>query len=156
MRDDMPKIKTRRLTFEDAESWYELWQSYLEFHDIELPYEVTQTTFARLITREKRGFRCIVADLDGRVAGFAHYMIHRHNFRIENVCLLQDLYVSPELRGIGVGSALVKGVYKRADRMKAPYVYWQARHNNEAGIGLSTKFGREASFLKFVRKQGEE
>ena len=32
-----------------------------------------------------------------------HYIYHPHNWRIEDVCYLQDLYAAPDMRGKGVG-----------------------------------------------------
>ena len=57
----------------------------------------------------------LVAERDGQLVGLAHYLFHRHCWRIEDVCYLQDLYVDPEARGTGLGRALIEAVYARAD-----------------------------------------
>jgi GNAT superfamily N-acetyltransferase len=35
--------------------------------------------------------------------GLTHYLFHRHAWKIENVCYLQDLFVDPAARGTGLG-----------------------------------------------------
>jgi hypothetical protein len=32
---------------------------------------------------------------DGTLIGLVHIIFHSHNWRVENVCGLQDLYISP-------------------------------------------------------------
>ena len=58
----------------------------------------------------------LIAEVDGRPTGLAHYLFHRHCWRIENVCYLQDLFVAPEARGRGVGTALIDALCREAAR----------------------------------------
>lgn len=43
-------------------------------------------------------FRGLIAEVGGKPIGLAHYLFHRHGWRIENVCCLQDLYADPNVR----------------------------------------------------------
>jgi GNAT superfamily N-acetyltransferase len=65
-------------------------------------------------------FRGLIATLDGRPVGLVHYLFHRHGWKIENVCYLQDLYADPEVRGKGIGRALIEAVYAAADAEGCP------------------------------------
>ena len=69
----------------------------------------------------------IVAELDGKIAGFAHVMILEQKrvpcLKPERVIYLQDLDVSEELRSQGIGTKLIEacknyGIRKGADFMR--------------------------------------
>ena len=57
----------------------------------------------------------IVAVGAGKIVGLVHFIFHPHNWKIEDVCYLQDLYVSDTLRGQGIGRLLIEAVYDEAD-----------------------------------------
>jgi len=66
----------------------------------------------------------LVAEKDGALIGLTHFVFHRHGWKIEDVCYLQDLYVSPAARGTGCGRKLIEAVYAAADAKGCPSVYW--------------------------------
>ncbi|MBY6081449.1 GNAT family N-acetyltransferase [Ruegeria arenilitoris] len=144
-----PRI--RPLKPEDRPSWDLLWRAYLEFYETALPDEVYDSTFARLLGDDPQDFSCLVAELDGELIGLTHFLFHRHAWKIENVCYLQDLYASPHIRGTGVGRALIEAVYAEADRKGAPDVYWLTQEFNHTARQLYDRVGQLTPFLKYRR-----
>ncbi|WP_170363283.1 GNAT family N-acetyltransferase [Ruegeria arenilitoris] len=144
-----PRI--RPLKPEDRPSWDLLWRAYLEFYETALPDEVYDSTFARLLGDDPQDFSCLVAELDGELIGLTHFLFHRHAWKIENVCYLQDLYASPHVRGTGVGRALIEAVYAEADRKGAPDVYWLTQEFNHTARQLYDRVGQLTPFLKYRR-----
>lgn len=144
-----PRI--RPLKPEDRPSWDLLWRAYLEFYETVLPDEVYDSTFARLLGDDPQNFSCLVAELDGELIGLTHFLFHRHAWKIENVCYLQDLYASPHVRGTGVGRALIEAVYAEADRKGAPDVYWLTQEFNHTARQLYDRVGQLTPFLKYRR-----
>ncbi|WP_170458796.1 GNAT family N-acetyltransferase [Ruegeria arenilitoris] len=144
-----PRI--RPLKPEDRPSWDLLWRAYLEFYETVLPDEVYESTFARLLGDDPQDFSCLVAELDGELIGLTHFLFHRHAWKIENVCYLQDLYASPHVRGTGVGRALIEAVYAEADRKGAPDVYWLTQEFNHTARQLYDRVGQLTPFLKYRR-----
>ena len=141
----------RALTEQDWDDWCRLWRAYLAFYETELPEEIYVETFKRLIGSDPNDFNGLVAEVDGKVEGLTHYLFHRHGWKIENVCYLQDLYASPEVRGRGVGRALIEGVYAAADAAGAPSVYWLTQDFNAEARKLYDRIGVVTPFIKYAR-----
>ena len=141
----------RPLRSEDRDQWAEMWRDYLAFYETEVPDTTYKSTFVRLLGDDPNDFSCFVADLDGQLLGLTHYLFHRHAWKEESVCYLQDLYARPEARGTGVGRALIQAVYDEADRQKAPSVYWLTQENNHTARKLYDRIGKLSPFLKYQR-----
>ena len=141
----------RPLETADEAEWRRLWTGYLTFYEASVDEKVYQTTFARLIGSASHDYNCVIAVLNGRPVGLAHYLFHRHNWRVENVCYLQDLYADPEVRGSGIGRALIEAVYAAADKAGAPNVYWTTQDFNTTARQLYDRIGRLTPFIKYER-----
>ena len=87
-----------------------LWTAYLAFYETVLPEEIYASTFARLTGEGAEGeYRGLLATLDGKPVGLAHYLFNRSCWTVGNVCYLQDLFADPGVRGSGIGRALIEG-----------------------------------------------
>jgi len=139
------------LIAEDAADWRGLWTGYLQYYETEVTEDVYQTTFARLLSDGDNDFHALIAELDGRCVGLVHYLFHRHCWKVENVCYLQDLYADPTVRGKGIGRALIEAVYDAADRENAPAVYWLTQDFNAPARKLYDRIGQLTPFIKYVR-----
>lgn len=144
-------ISIRPLEAADKAEWRRLWRGYLAFYETELPDEIYESTFARLLGDDPRDYSGLIAEVDGRAAGLAHYLFHRHGWKIEETCYLQDLYADPEVRGQGVGRALIEAVYAAADAAGCPSVYWTTQQFNEQARQLYDRIGRLTPFIKYER-----
>ncbi|MEO0864433.1 MAG: GNAT family N-acetyltransferase, partial [Pseudomonadota bacterium] len=107
-------LEVRPLTLSDRPQWDELWAAYLAFYETSRPGHVFDATFARLIGDDPQDFNALVAERGGKLVGLTHYLFHRHCWRVENVCYLQDLYADPSVRGQGIGRRLIEAVYALA------------------------------------------
>lgn len=144
-------LTVRRLTEADRPDWARMWQAYLAFYQTSRPQEVYDTYFARLLGDDPQDFNALIAVLDGRPVGLAHYLHHRHGWRIENVTYLQDLYAEPDVRGQGIGRALIEAVYAAADAAGAPAVYWLTQDFNHEARRLYDRIGKLSPFIKYDR-----
>lgn len=144
-------LSVRALRAEDEQAWRKLWTGYLDFYESSVSDAVYTSTFARLLGDDPRDYNALVAELDGRVVGLTHYLFHRHAWKVEEVCYLQDLYADPEVRGMGVGRALIEGVYAAADSHGAPAVYWLTQEFNDTARRLYDRIGVLTPFIKYQR-----
>ncbi len=135
----------------DEADWRRLWTGYLDYYETKLPEAVYASTFARLLGDDIREPRGLLALAAGRTVGLAHYIFHRHCWRIEDTCYLQDLFTEPEARGKGVGRALIEAVYAAADAAGCPSVYWLTQEFNYRGRMLYDRVGEKSPFIRYNR-----
>lgn len=151
MADQTENLIVRPLLAADEPEWRRLWSAYLEYYETTVPEEVYASSFSRLLGDDAQDYNGLVAQLDGRLVGLTHYLFHRHGWKIENTCYLQDLFADPDVRGRGIGRALIQGVYAAADVAGAPAVYWLTQDFNKAGRRLYDKVGVLTPFIKYNR-----
>ncbi|UUV04792.1 GNAT family N-acetyltransferase [Ruegeria sp. YS9] len=144
-------LTIRTLRAEDKSQWADMWRDYLAFYETALPDDVYETTFSRLLGDDPQDFSCFVAEQNGTLVGLTHYLFHRHAWKVEKVCYLQDLFAQPEARGAGVGRALIQAVYDEADRQGAPSVYWLTQEFNHTARKLYDRIGTLTPFIKYAR-----
>ncbi|ATG46360.1 GNAT family N-acetyltransferase [Celeribacter ethanolicus] len=144
-------LTIRPLIPDDRAQWEPLWRGYLTFYETALSQEIYDTTFARLTDPAHTERGALVADLDGTLVGLVHYIFHAHNWRVEDVCYLQDLFVTEAARGTGAGRALIEGVYRVADDNGTPTVYWTTQTGNTTARQLYDRIGKLTPFIKYTR-----
>lgn len=148
-------LKIRSVAADDLPEWRVLWDGYNEFYGrvgpTRLPGEVTQTTWSRFLDPADPVY-CIVAESGGVIVGIAHYLFHPSTTQPSNVCYLQDLFTSPDARGMGVGSALIQEVYSRAAGTGASRVYWQTHESNATARRLYDQVAEFRGFVVYSRQ----
>ncbi len=141
----------RPLKQNDEPQWRVLWKRYLDYYETSLPSEIYDAAISRMLSDKHPDYHGLVAEVDGKLAGLTHYIYHTHGWQLENACYLQDLYTDPELRGTGIGRALINGVYSAADKVGCPKVYWLTQDFNKAGRRLYDRIGTLTPFIKYSR-----
>lgn len=141
----------RALEAADESAWRALWTAYLDFYETSVPEEVYASTFARLLGDAPYDPSCLLAEIGGEPVGLVHYLYHRHAWKLEDVCYLQDLYAAPDHRGAGIGRALIEAVYAAADSRGAAQVYWLTQDFNHEARKLYDRIGVLTPFIKYQR-----
>lgn len=144
-------LKIRPLQAQDETEWRKLWTGYLDYYETSVDEDVYQTSFERMLCGKPNEFNGLVAELDGKLVGLVHFLFHRHGWKLENVCYLQDLYTDPSVRGKSIGRALIEAVYDAADANGTPTVYWLTQDFNKAGRRLYDRVGQLTPFIKYQR-----
>ena len=147
----MNDITIRPVRLEDHDIWRDLWTGYLVFYESSVPEDVYAQTFARLLSDAPYDPNGLLAWHKGEAVGLVHYLFHRHCWKVENICYLQDLFTAPSARGLGVGRALIHAVYDAADAAGSRDVYWNTAEDNYYGRLLYDRVGQRTPFIKYKR-----
>ena len=142
-------VTVRALERGDHKEWRRLWTAYLEFYNATVTEEVYETTWKRLFTAggfEPKGF---IALVDGKAVGLTHYLYHRTCWSLVDNCYLQDLFADPEVRGQGVGRALIEAVHKEAGKIGVINVYWMTHETNTTARKLYDRVARRTGFIEY-------
>lgn len=149
---DPDHLLIRDIVRTDYVQWLSLWDGYNAFYgrsgSTALPDDITAATWARFFD-EMEPVHALVAELDGRLVGLAHYLFHRSTTLIDPICYLQDLFTSPDARGQGVGRALIEAVYECARTAGSARVYWQTHETNGSAQSLYAKVAERSGFIVY-------
>ena len=85
-----------------------------------------------------------VADVDGQVVGFAMWFLSFSTWDGVNGIYLEDLYVQPELRGSGIGSALLAALAAECVTHGYTRLGWSVLDWNTPSIGFYESLGAVA------------
>lgn len=146
------EILVRSITEPDYVHWRPLWDGYNTFYGrsgaTALPEEITRTTWARFFDDDEP-VHALVAELDRRIVGIAHYLFHRSMIAIEPVCYMQDLFTATEARGRGVGRKLIEAVCDRARAAGSRRVYWHTHETNATAMRLYDTVAEKSGFVVY-------
>ena len=101
-------------------------------------------------------YSCLIAELDSQPAGFALYFFNYSTWVGRPGLYLEDLFVQPEFRGLGIGKALLQRVAAIAVETHCPRLQWEVLDWNTPAIEFYRAMGAE--FLdewRNVRLSGE-
>jgi GNAT superfamily N-acetyltransferase len=91
-------------------------------------------------------YHCLIAEHDGKPAGFAFYFFNYSTWMGRPGLYLEDLFVQPEFRGLGLGKALLQRVAEIAVENNCPRLQWEVLDWNTPAIDFYRASGAE--FMK--------
>ena len=101
-------------------------------------------------------YRCLIADYDGQPAGFAFYFFNYSTWVGRPGIYVEDLFVLPQFRRLGIGRELLKQVAAIAIENGCQRLQWEVLDWNTPAIDFYRTIGAE--FLdewRNVRLSGE-
>ena len=141
-------ILIRPVGEDEREAWNPLWAGYLTFYKTALTQDISDLAWTRFHDPDEPMF-ALGGYVDGRLAGFAHYLFHRSTWSQTHYCYLEDLFVAPECRVGGVGRALIEAVETEARRVNATRLYWLTHETNSRAQILYNKVADRSGFIQF-------
>lgn len=101
----------------------------------------TSDDFRRQLGESPPPFQCLIAEVDGEPVGFALFFHNFSTWRGKRGLYLEDLFVTPSMRGQGVGEALLARCARIAVERDCARFEWAVLDWNEPAIGFYRKLG---------------
>jgi GNAT superfamily N-acetyltransferase len=146
-------VTVRAVCLGDFDEWLALWLGYQTFYRVTIPEEATRILWARLLD-DAEPMHGALAVLDGSAVGLVHHIAHRTCWAVADDCYLQDLFVSPAVRGKGAGRQLIAHVYAAAAAQGCGRVYWLTHETNHTAMALYDGVSERSGFLEYSRALG--
>jgi GNAT superfamily N-acetyltransferase len=108
-------------------------------HEVEATEEKLRATL--FPADGKPAAECVLAFADDAPAGFALFFTNYSTFLAKPGIHLEDLFVKPELRGRGIGKALLLHVAKLANARNCGRMEWTVLDWNEPAIAVYESLG---------------
>jgi GNAT superfamily N-acetyltransferase len=145
-------VGVRRLEARDKVAWLPLFKGYLAFYNANIPEDVVELAWQRLMSGAE-GFHVglVAVDETDTPIGFAHILFHRSTWSPTWYCYLEDLFVAPGKRGQGVGRALIEALYREADARQYTRTYWTTREFNYRARALYDQVASKSDFIQYRR-----
>jgi GNAT superfamily N-acetyltransferase len=128
---------------QDMSSLGEMIHEFAKFE--KLSAVVTEADLARDGFGAKPKFRALLAEWDGRLAGYAFFFDYYSTFEGRGAIFLEDIFVRHEFRGKGIGKALMARVAGIAKQEDCFGMRWEVLDWNTPAIDFYKKMG--ATFL---------
>lgn len=133
---------------QDQAEWLGLWNDYLAFYSVDLADEVTAHTWARIIDPASR-VSARLAVLDGKVVGFAIHHFHDSTWVKTPDCYLEDLFIDANIRGKGIGRALIDDLISICKDKGWSRLYWHTNEDNAQARKLYDSYVQSDGHIRY-------
>ena len=136
-----PRVRVRPAIPRDAGALLELVRSLADYERLPPPDAAACERLVRDGFGPRPRFDCWIAELEGDAVGYAIAFETYSTFLALPTLYLEDLFVLPERRGIGVGKALFLAIAADARRRGCGRMEWAVLTWNEPAIGFYDRLG---------------
>ena len=147
------EIQVVQIQQQDYSQWIKYWLAYQDFYKVVLSSTTTQMTWQRFFDADEPVY-CAVAKQGEHVLGFVHYVIHRSTWAVQNFCYLEDLYVSPNVRGQHIGKRLIEYVQQQATTQHYARLYWHTQETNQTAQKLYNWIAEKSGIIEYRMLKG--
>ena len=127
------------------EVWIELYHKYAEYYQVDIPKDNFDLTW-KWLTSENYPFWGILADVDSKIVGFAHFRSLPSPLDSCEVGFLDDLFVLQEYRGKKIGYSLIEKVHQIGKNKNWPYINWITKDDNYTARTLYDKISTKTDW----------
>lgn len=139
----MSNFNIRKLNSDDYNNWLILWNLN---NNGDEEKAVTEHTWKRLTDENYSEMGGFVAEIDNKIVGIVHYVIHPTTGSIDDICYMQDLYIDESYRRKGIGLSLVEKLSEFGRSQNWSRIYWFAASSNEKAKDFYKKIGFKLDF----------
>jgi GNAT superfamily N-acetyltransferase len=135
------KIFIRTATQKDMPAIFALIIELAEFEKLADQIMTTEAELCKTLFGKDKFVEILLAEYDGEIVGQALFFKNFSTFLGKPGIYLEDLYVKPEMRGKGIGKALLDEIIALAKERNYGRVEWSVLDWNEPAIDFYKKIG---------------
>jgi len=138
----------RPIEARDHDGWVALFTAYGVFYETEFTEPQIETVWGWLMD-QAHPHNAWVAELDGKVVGFAHLRRHSDTFTGGPAWFLDDLFTAPEARGHGVATDLIAALRAHADANGGGTISWITADDNITAQSVYDKLATRTRWVTY-------
>lgn len=147
--------QVRDVRADDRAGWDRVYASYLEFYGEQVPPQVIDHVFARMVDPDDpQLFGLVAVDEGGAVVGLANVVVHPNTWSDRDDAYLEDLATAPAHRGQGVGHALIAALVERGRERGWRRVHWHTEQGNTRARRLYDDVARLTEYVRYIHDVG--
>lgn len=135
------KIFIRTADEKDVPIIFSLIKELAEYEKLSDQITTSEKQLRGTLFGDDRFVEVLIAEFDGSVVGYALFFKNFSTFLGKPGIYLEDLYVKPEMRGQGIGKALLDRIISTAKQRNYGRVEWSVLDWNEPAIDFYLKIG---------------
>lgn len=129
-------FKLRNATENDIPLIYNFILNLARYEGFEDQVTATEDMLSEALFGNKPTARVVIGDYKGKPAGFALYYFNFSTYRGNRGLYLEDLYVNPDFRGLGLGTKLLSHLADIAIEENCGRMEWSVLDDNEPAINF--------------------
>jgi ribosomal protein S18 acetylase RimI-like enzyme len=118
-----------------------LMRDFAEFEKLLEYFEITDKRLSDILFGDEPFAKCLVAEDEDKLAAYAIFYPNFATFRGQLGIYLEDLYISPEHRGQGIGEKMLREIAKIAVARGLERIDFQVLDWNKPAIDFYVKHG---------------
>ncbi len=134
-------LKIRQAAIDDIPLILKFIKELSEYEKLSSSVTADEALLKENLFGEKKYAEVIIAEFDGEPAGHAVYFFNFSTFVGKPGIYLEDIYVRPQLRGKGIGKALLRHLIQLAKDKNLGRVEWAVLDWNRPAINFYRKLG---------------
>jgi GNAT superfamily N-acetyltransferase len=135
------KIYIRPADENDFPVIFSLIKELAEYEKLSDQISTSEKQLRETLFGDERFVEVLLAEFDGMMVGYALFFKNFSTFLGKPGIYLEDLYVKPEMRGKGIGKALLDRIISTAKQRNYGRVEWSVLDWNESAIDFYLKIG---------------
>lgn len=144
----MSDVIIRPLMADDKTDWHELFSGYCHFYKVNFSNQLADTVWDWLMD-EKTNFYGLVAVVDKKIVGFAHYRSFPNSLAGDIACFFDDLFVSMDMRSKKIGRNLMMAVKAAAKQNGWTMISWLTADDNYRARPLYDTIAKRTSWITY-------
>ena len=137
----MNTIFVRQAHYQDASTILRFVTELARYENAESEVVATINDITATIFSDSATTHALICEFNGNPIGFAVYFFNYSTWQGKNGLYLEDLYVTPEARGIGAGKSLFKALAKIAQEKQCGRFEWSVLDWNKPAIDFYESIG---------------